>query len=96
MKNLFILAFLIFTLSCSKDDDNSSTPQETPVDVFIGGQDGSSIAVWKNNSSPTLIAASNPNIYDMFIDGSDQYLVGDEIYNGKRTAIRKKMETQHI
>ena len=86
MKKLFLLPFLIFTLSCSKDDDNSSTPQETPVDVYVSGSYGGSPAVWKNGELPSIISTISTTVNDMFIDGNDKYLIGSSLFTGKRAA----------
>lgn len=89
MKKLLNLSLIILALGCSKDDNSTQTlPQETPVDVYIGGSYGLSPAIWKNGESPSLITTTGTSITisSMFIEGNDQYLVGSEMVAGKRLA----------
>ncbi len=82
IKKLILFLLTVFTISCSNDDGNSTTPV-TVKDVYVVGYETiNNVAVakyWKNGIGTALSDGVNyAKATSIFIDGDDVYVAGYE------------------
>ncbi|MBL1411457.1 hypothetical protein [Sphingobacterium faecale] len=89
---LYILAIstiMLSSTSCSKDKENTPTPEMKSVVHIIGADDENESAVYWKDGKPTILGNEDIKLERIMASGNDIYIVGIEngFYREDRTAI---------